>query len=89
MGSERVTSQPNAFAKKQKSMPNPLFVVHTLHNNALQVYEFFNFWNEIKYLGLQSMSFYILSIFTLIFYSESKKSWRTQCFEIFQIFEIF
>ena len=51
-------------------------------------YKFFNFWKEIKFLGLQSMNFYILSISTLIFYSETKKSWRTQYVEIFHSFDI-
>ena len=40
-------------------------------------YEFFNFWNEIKFLGLQSINFYMLNISTLIFHSETKKSWHT------------
>ena len=30
-------------------------------------YEFFNFWNELKFLGLQSINFYILSISALIY----------------------
>ena len=40
--------------------------------------EFFNLWNEIKFLGLQSMNFYVLNISlfhseTPIFHSETKK----------------
>ena len=39
-------------------------------------YEFFIIWNEIKFLGLQSKNFYVLSISILIFHSETKQSWR-------------
>ena len=49
-------------------------------------YEFFNALNKNKFLGLQSMNFYILSISTLIFHFETKKSCRIQYFEIFRIF---
>ena len=52
-------------------------------------YKFFNFWNEIKFLGLLVMNFYILSTFGLIFYSATKKSWRTQYAENFHIFARF
>ena len=49
------------------SKPNQLTHVHC-------GYDFFNFWNEIKFLGFQSVNFYLLSISALIFYSETKNA---------------
>ena len=46
----------------------------TSDDAAYYGYEFFNHWNDVKFLGLQSMNFYVLSISALIFYSKTKKA---------------
>ena len=66
---------------------NCMHVVGSLHALVSRVMKFSTF--GIKFLNLQSMNVYLLSVSARTVYCETKKSWRTQYFEIFQVFGIF